>query len=148
MTNYQRMLVYYHRYRATLYWGMLCVLLSAAVGLLSPMVVRTAIDDLNLQVTRRKLFIYGLLVLAFAAVKGVFLFLQRWVIVGMSRDIENDLRNDYYSHLQRQPLSFFQKNRTGDLMSRATNDLNAVRMLIGPAVMYGLNTVVVTVIAL
>src|SRR5437667_6916248 len=104
MTNLQRMLVYYRRYRIKLYIGGFSVLLSAATGLLSPMVVRRAIDDLLKQITREKLFIYGLLVLCIAAVKGVFLFTQRLVIVGMSRDIENDLRNDYYGHLQRLPL--------------------------------------------
>src|SRR5262249_5042468 len=68
--------------------------------------------------------------------------------VVMSRDIENDLRDDYYAHLQRLPLSFFQQTRIGDLMARATNDLNAVRMMIGPAVMYGLNAIIVSIIAL
>src|SRR6185503_5881212 len=148
MTKYQRMLIYYRRYRNKLLIGSLCVLLSAAIGLASPVVVRRAINDLQFSVTQKKLLLYALLVVAIAAAKGVFLFAQRWIIVGMSRDIENDLRNDYYAHLQRLPIGFFQQTRTGDLMARATNDLNAVRMLIGPAVMYGLNTIVVSIIAL
>ncbi len=61
---------------------------------------------------------------------------MRRILIGASRDIEYDLRNDFFAHLQRLPLSYFQTHRTGDLMSRATNDLNAVRMMIGPAVMY------------
>jgi ATP-binding cassette, subfamily B, multidrug efflux pump len=148
MTKYQRMLVYYRRYRNKLLIGSFCVLLSAAIGLASPVVVRRAINELQVTVTQQKLLFYALLIVGIAAAKGVFLFSQRWIIVGMSRDIENDLRNDYYAHLQRLPIGYFQQTRTGDLMARATNDLNAVRMLIGPAVMYGLNTVVVSIIAL
>ena len=79
--------------------------------------------------------------LALAAVGGVFRFLMRRIIIGASRDIEYDLRNDFFAHLQRLPIcAYFQPHRTGDLMSRATNDLNAVRMMIGPAVMYSANT--------
>ncbi len=142
------MLIYYRRYSSKLIAGSTCVLLSAVIGLAAPVVIRLAIDDLQAAVTRQKLISYALAVVGVATAKGIFLFLQRWIIVGMSRDIENDLRNDYYAHLQRLSLSFFQQNRTGDLMARATNDLNAVRMLIGPAVMYGLNTVTVALIAL
>lgn len=142
------MLIYYKRYRGKLITGSICVLCSAIIGLVAPVVVRMAIDDLQAAVTRQKLIIYALAIVGVATGKGLFLFLQRWIIVGMSRDIENDLRNDYYAHLQRLSLNFFQQNRTGDLMARATNDLNAVRMLIGPAVMYGLNTITVTLIAL
>ncbi|MEW6732604.1 MAG: ABC transporter ATP-binding protein [Acidobacteriota bacterium] len=148
MTNRQRMLYYYRRYWRKLLIGSLCVIFSAVTSLLAPKIVGYAVDDLLKQVTHNKLLIYGLLVLAVSAVRGIFLYSQRWIIVTMSRDIENDLRNDYYEHLQRLPLSFFQQTRTGDLMARATNDLNAVRMLIGPAVMYGLNTIFVSIIAL
>lgn len=148
MTNSQRMRFYYRRYIFKLLSGCLCVLLSAAVGLMAPMVVRRAIDELQRNLTKETLFIYGLLLVIIATVKGIFLYAQRWIIVVMSRDVENDLRNDYYEHLQRLPLSYFQQTRTGDLMARATNDLNAVRMLIGPAVMYMLNTFTVTLIAL
>ena len=77
---------------------------------------------------------------ALAAVGGLFRFLMRRIIIGASRDIEYDLRNDFFAHLQRLDLAYFQRHRTGDLMSRATNDLSAVRMMIGPAVMYSATT--------
>ena len=81
-------------------------------------------------------------------VGGLFRFLMRRIIIGASRDIEYDLRNDFFAQLERQPLGYFQARRTGDLMSRATNDLNAVRMMIGPAVMYSANTLLVFVVAI
>ena len=73
---------------------------------------------------------------------------MRRILIGASRDIEYDMRNDFFAHLQRLPLAYFQAHRTGDLMSRATNDLNAVRMMIGPAVMYSANTMLIFVVAL
>ena len=77
---------------------------------------------------------YGLMLVGAAAFEGLFLYLQRWIIIGASRRIEYDMRNDFYAHLQKLPLTYYQDQRTGDLMSRATNDLSSVRMLIGPAV--------------
>jgi len=148
MTNFERILIYYRRYWGKLTVGCLCVLFSAISGLLAPVVIRFAIDDLQIQLTQKKLFTYGLLVLGVATLKGIFLFSQRWILVVMSRDIENDLRNDYYEKLQQLQYSFFQQNRVGDLMARATSDINEVRMLIGPAIMYFLNTVVVTIVAI
>ena len=148
MSNLDRILIYYKRYWGKLALGCLCVLFTAIVGLLAPMIISLAIDDLQLQITQKKLVTYGLLVLGVATLRGVFLFSQRWILVVMSRDIENDVRNDYYEHLQKLPLDFFQQNRVGDLMARATNDLNAVRMLVGPAIMYFLNTIVVSLVAI
>lgn len=148
MSNIDRILIYYRRYWGKLVFGCICVLLSAISNLLTPVVVRTAIDALQVSLTHQKLLFYGLAVLGVATIRGIFLFTQRWVLVVMSRDIENDLRNDYYEQLQKLQLSFFQKNRVGDLMARATNDLNAVRMMIGPAIMYFLNTIVVTLVAI
>ena len=95
-----------------------------------------AIDDLTTGVTVAKLALYGSLLLGIGVVGGVFRFLMRRILTGASRDIEYDMRNDFFAHLQTLPLSYFQAHRTGDLMSRATNDLNAVRMMIGPSVMY------------
>ena len=103
--------------------------------------LKYAIDDLNAGVTAGKLRTYAAALLGLAAVGGVFRFLQRRIMIGASRDIEFDLRNDFFAHLQRFEPAYFHRNRTGDLMSRATNDLNAVRMMIGPAVMYMENTV-------
>ena len=81
-------------------------------------------------------------------VSGIFPFLQRRILIGMSRHIEYDLRQDFYAHLVDQPLSFFQEHRIGDLMARATNDLAAVRQLAGPMIMYTLQTVFVVVLVL
>ena len=88
------------------------------------------------------------LLLAVAAVRAIFLFLTRWIVIGISRDIEFDLRNDLFEHLEALPYSYYQQTRTGDIMARATNDLNAVRMLLGPAIMYSANTIVFTAAAL
>jgi ATP-binding cassette subfamily B multidrug efflux pump len=139
---------YLKRYRSGLFWGGLCVLFNNGVWILFPQVLRRAINDLNIGVTRQKLFHYALYVLAIALIKGIFQFLTRWVMIGISRDIEFDLRNDLFAHLERLPFSYYQRNRTGDIMARATNDLNAVRMLLGPAIMYSANTLVFTAGAL
>jgi len=111
-------------------------------------VLKYAIDDLNLGVTREKLLFYAGLLLGISLVRGVFLFLMRRIIIGASRDIEYDMRNDFFAHLERLSLGYYQAHRTGDLMSRATNDLNAVRMMIGPAIMYSAQTVLVFVVAI
>src|SRR5919199_3221748 len=99
-------------------------------------------------VTWASLTRYALTILGVSLVSGAFLFLQRRILIGMSRHVEYDLRQDFYAHLQRLPLSFFQANRTGDLMARATNDLSAVRQLAGPMIMYTLQTVFVVVLIL
>jgi ATP-binding cassette subfamily B multidrug efflux pump len=121
---------------------------TAAVTLLGPWVLRHAIDDLQHGVTRAKLLFYAALILAVTIIGGVSRYVMRRVIIGASRDIEYDLRNAFFAHLQRLPLSYFHRHRTGDLMSRATNDLNAVRMMIGPAVMYTASTAFTFVVAL
>jgi ATP-binding cassette subfamily B protein len=118
------------------------------VALASPLVLGFAIDDLTRGVTRSKLAGYGALLLGIGLVSGVFLFLQRRILIGASRDIEYDMRNDFFAHLETLPLAYFQTHRTGDLMSRATNDLNAVRMMIGPSIMYSANTMLTLVVAL
>jgi ATP-binding cassette subfamily B protein len=139
---------YLKRYRGGLVWGGFCVLFNNGIWILFPQVLRRAVNALNSGVTRQKLLSYALLIIAIALVKGVFQFLTRWVVIGISRDIEFDLRNDLFAHLERLSYSYYQRNRTGDIMARATNDLNAVRMLLGPAIMYSANTIVFTAGAL
>ena len=139
---------YLKRYRSGLVWGGLCVLFNNGIWILFPQVLRRAVNDLHSGVTRQKLLTYALLILAIALLKGIFQFLTRWVVIGISRDIEFDLRNDLFAHLERLSYSYYQRNRTGDIMARATNDLNAVRMLLGPAIMYSANTLVFTAGAL
>ena len=118
---------YLKRHRHGLSLGGLCVLLNNGVWVLFPQVIRRAVNDLNSGVTRHKLLIYSLLIIAIALFKGIFQFLTRYVVIGISRDIEFDLRNDIFAHLERLSYSYYQRNRTGDIMARATNDLNAVR---------------------
>ena len=132
---------YFRRQRKSLVLGILCILATAIIGLLSPLVVGRAIDSLSADVTRRSLLIYGLLIVGISLVRGVFQFFQRTILVSMSRQIEYEMRNDFFQHLGRLHQGFFHKSYTGDLMARATNDLNAVRMVCGPAIMYGTNTI-------
>jgi len=136
------------RYRREFLIGLMAVLLTSAVSLVAPMVLRYAIDDLTKGVTRLKLFEYGGMLLAIGVVGGMFRFLMRRILMGASRHIEYDMRNDFFAHLETLPLAYFQAHRTGDLMSRATNDLSAVRMMIGPAVMYTASTVLTFTVAL
>jgi ATP-binding cassette subfamily B protein len=144
----RRLLPYVNRYRRAFVIGFICVVLTTAFQLLGPWVLKYAIDDLNQGVTQRKLLLYAGLLLGISFVRGVFLFLMRRIIIGASRDIEYDIRNDFFARLEAQPLAYYQERRTGDLMSRATNDLNAVRMMIGPAVMYSSSTVLVFAVAI
>jgi ATP-binding cassette subfamily B multidrug efflux pump len=148
MSPYRRLFSYVLRYRRDFLLGLACVVAGSAIMLVSPIVLRYAVDDLTQGVTRRKLFVYGALLLGVGVVGGVFSFLKRRTLIGASRHIEYDMRNDFFAHLQQLPLVYFQTHKTGDLMSRATNDLNAVRMMIGPAVMYSATTVLTFVVAL
>ena len=139
---------YLAKYKRGLLLGTLCVFANNGIWILFPQVLRRAIDDLNMGVTHQKLVTYSLMIVGIAATKGVFQFLTRWIVIGISRDVEFDLRNDLFKHLESLPYSYYQKTRTGDIMARATNDLNAVRMLLGPAIMYSANTIVFTAGAL
>jgi ATP-binding cassette subfamily B protein len=136
------------RYRREFLIGLMAVVLTSAITLVAPMVLRYAIDDLTKGVTRLKLFEYGGMLLVIGVVGGTFRFLMRRILMGASRHIEYDMRNDFFAHLETLPLAYFQAHRTGDLMSRATNDLSAVRMMIGPAVMYTASTVLTFTVAL
>lgn len=146
--NLQPLFPYLKRYRLTLFWGALTVFGNNGLWVLFPQVLKRAVDDLNRGATQHKFFVYAMLLIGIALVKGAFQFLTRWLMIGVSRDIEYDLRNDMFAHLSSLPYTYYQKNRTGDIMARATNDLNAVRMLLGPAIMYSANTLVFTVAAL
>jgi ATP-binding cassette subfamily B multidrug efflux pump len=139
---------YMKKYRGSFAAGTLCVFLNNGIWILFPQIIRRAVNDLHLGVTRQKLGTYALLLLAVAGAKGIFQFLTRWILIGISREIEFDLRNDLFQHLESLSYSYYQRTRTGDIMARATNDLNAVRMLLGPAIMYSANTVVFTAGAL
>ena len=139
---------YLKRYWRGLVLGAMCVVLTNGIAVQYPRVIQHFIDDLGSGVTRQKIATYALLVVGIFAVKGIFQFLTRFIVIGISRDVEFDLRNDLFAHLETLPHSYYQRNRTGDIMARATNDLSAVRNLLGPAVMYSANTIALTVFAL
>ncbi len=139
---------YFLPYKKSLVTGIFCILASVMIGLLVPLIVGNAIDELRKDLTWWKLTRYALATFGLSLLSGIFLFLQRRILIGMSRDVEYDLRQDFYAHLVDQPLSFYQNNRTGDLMARATNDLAAVRQLAGPMIMYTLQTVFIVVFVL
>src|SRR4026208_1876245 len=112
---FRRLLPYVLRYRRQFFLGLICVVLSSTFQLLSPWVLKFAIDDLTRAVTRQKLVTYALLLLGVACMRAIFLFLMRRIIIGASREIEYDLRNDFFAHLQRMPLEYYQARRHRDL---------------------------------
>jgi ATP-binding cassette subfamily B protein len=140
---------YMRRYRWGYVWGTFACVATNAIWVQFPRVLKIAVDELQKNHATRNSILYlaGLLILI-SLVKGVFLYSQRWILIGISRDIEYDLRNDLFRKLERQDSDFYQRYRTGDIMARMTNDLNAVRMLLGPALMYSANTIFFTVGAL
>ena len=147
MTPRGRLLGYVWRYHREFAFGLLCGAATAAVGMASPWLLKLAVDDLTSGVDSTKVHFYAVSIFGLAAVAGVFRFFMRRVIVGASRSVEYDLRNEFFAHLQRLDLAYFQHHRTGDLMSRATNDLSAVRMMIGPAIMYTATTALTCIVA-
>jgi ATP-binding cassette, subfamily B, multidrug efflux pump len=148
MSPSRRLLGYMVRFRRAFLLGFGCVVVATAISLAGPWVLKYAIDDLDGGVTMDEVRWYAAALLALAALGGLFRFLMRRIIVGASRDFEYDLRNDFFAALQRLDQRYYHQHRTGDLMSRATNDLNAVRMMIGPAVMYTSSTALTFLIAM
>ncbi len=141
------LLPYIARYRSRLAAGSAMLLLTVLVSMCAPWVWKYVIDDLQAAFTKEKLPLYGGLVVGISLVEGFFRFWMRKILIGVSREIEYDLRNDLLRHLQRLPLRFFHSRSTGDIMSRATNDLNAVRSVLGPGIMYSMTTAVTIVVA-
>ncbi|HKV07010.1 MAG TPA: ABC transporter ATP-binding protein [Thermoanaerobaculia bacterium] len=139
---------YLQPYRRKLFLGLGTIVVSVLVGLVNPLLIGGAIDALRRNVSRETLLIYAGLVVGLTLIQGVFSYLQRMILVGMSRDVEYDLRNVYFAGLEKQPPAFFHDHPTGDLMARATRDLDAVRMLCGPAIMYSFNTFITGIGAL
>ena len=156
-TAVSKLYPYLFRYRHRFAIGAVFLILATAINLLAPWVLKLAIDSLANHLrgtvvvelgTGLSLGFYAAVLVGIAVAGGVCRFLMRRLIIGTSREIERDLRNDFFRHLQRLPLAYFQANRTGDLMSRATNDLAAVRMMAGPAVMYSATTIITFIVAL
>src|SRR5215469_10771655 len=148
LENLRPLFPYLKKHRRGYLVGAVSVLMMNAIWVLFPLVIGRAIDSLKTaEVSAQTLHTISklaLLILAVAFSKGIFQFITRWVVIGVSREIEFDLRNDLFRHLEGLSYSFYQRTRTGDIMARATNDLNAVRMLLGPAIMYSANTIVFT----
>lgn len=148
MDDLKKFARYLSPYKVELIIGILCIIAGVIFNLYIPLIVGNAIDENWTEISWRKLTISALKVLGASVISGAFLFLQRRILIGMSRKVEFDLRQDFYTHLVDQPQSFFQEHRVGDLMARATNDLAAVRQLAGPMIMYTLQTVFVVLIVL
>jgi ATP-binding cassette subfamily B multidrug efflux pump len=139
---------YLRRYWKNLAWGGVSTILYNVIKVLLPGVIGHAIDDMQHGLTQAKILHHALILLLIAASSAVFLYITRQVVIGASREIEFDLRNDIFANLERQSANYYHTHRTGDIMARTTNDLNAVRQLLGPAIMYSANTIVFTFAAL
>ena len=139
---------YLRRYWRSFAWGGLALIVYNICKAMIPLLIGGAMTDIQHDLNASKVEQHGLRLLAVAIVAAVALYLTRQIIIGASREIEFDLRNDLFHHLSKQSPEFFQRHRTGDIMARSTNDLNAVRQLLGPAIMYSANTIVFTAAAL
>jgi ATP-binding cassette subfamily B multidrug efflux pump len=148
MDDLRKFARYFRPYKASVIIGILSILAGVIFNLTIPLIVGQAVDENWTGVSWPKLTVSAFKVLGASLASGTFLFLQRRILIGMSRQIEYDLRQDFYAHLVDQPLSFFQEHRIGDLMARASNDLAAVRQLAGPMIMYTLQTIFVVVLVL
>ena len=148
MDDLKKFARYFRPYKIPLAISIACIFASTTAGLFLPLFVGQAIDANWTEVSGTRLTIAAGKVLAASLISGIFLFLQRRLLIGVSRNIEYDMRKELYEHLVGQPLSFFHEHRTGDLMARATNDLSAVRQLAGPMIMYTLQTVFVVILVL
>lgn len=141
MKSLLRLMPYFQRYKWTLIWGIVYIFLSTVFAVIAPIIIRDAVDGLQSDLSSATLLRYALMLTAVALVSGVFLYLTRQTIIVVSRRIEYDLRNDFLSHVMGLSQSYFSTTTTGDLMAYSSNDISAVRMFVGPAVMYSANTV-------
>jgi ATP-binding cassette subfamily B protein len=139
---------YFLRYKKKLIWGFIFIVLSDASAVYVPLLMKDSIDALQKNATASLLLQYGLLIIGISLISGIFRFFIRQTIIVVSREIEYDLRGDFWAHIQRLPLRFFQNNSTGNIMAHATNDINSVRTFIGPAVMYSTDTFVTLIMVL
>ncbi|MEJ2506209.1 MAG: ABC transporter transmembrane domain-containing protein, partial [Ignavibacteriaceae bacterium] len=141
MKNLRTLLKYFARYKKKLFLGFIFILLSNAGSVYVPLLLKDSINALQHNATEAQLLKYALFIVGASLFAGIFRFLIRETIIVVSREIEYDLRRDFWAHIQRLPLRFFQNNSTGNIMAHATNDINAVRMFLGPAVMYSVDTI-------
>jgi len=139
---------YLRRYRRYLVWGILAIVLTNALALIAPLVLRSAIDRIQENGGTRQLVYDGLLIVALAVGSGVFRFFMRRTIVWASRRIEYDLRGDLFAHILKLDGHFFDRTPTGDIITRASSDVEQVRLMVGPGIMQGINTLIVAGIAI
>ena len=139
---------YLARYKARFIVGFVCLILGQSVGALVPLAIKAGVDDLMHGVVLRQLAIVAGALVGLSLIKAVFQFWTRWILIGISRDAEYDLRNDLFRHLLRLSPRYYTEHRTGDLMSKLTNDLNAVRNMMGPGIMYSATTVVTGIVTI
>jgi ATP-binding cassette, subfamily B, multidrug efflux pump len=142
MKNLSTLKKYFLRYKTKLALGFIFILLSNAGTVYVPLLLKDAINILEKNIQTELLIQYALLIVGTSLLAGIFRFLIRQTIIVVSREIEFDLRGDFWDHIQKLPLRYFQNNSTGNIMAHATNDINSVRMFIGPAVMYSIDTVI------
>jgi ATP-binding cassette subfamily B protein len=133
---------YLARYKARYVAGFACLIVGQSIGAIVPLAIKAGVDDLTRGVVMRQLAIVAGFLIGLSVISSFFQFWTRWILIGISRDAEYDLRNDLYRHLMRLSARFYTEHTTGDLMSKLTNDLNAVRNMIGPGIMYSATTVV------
>ncbi len=146
--NYLRRLnPYLLRYKKKLLLGLLVITLGALFTNVIPFIIKTAIDSMKAGVSTSVLLEYGLMTIGFSILSGVFLYLTRQTVIVVSREIENDLRNDFLIHILDQDQQYFHYHPTGETMALATNDVSAVRNFLGPGIMYTSETVVNLLIA-
>ena len=149
MRNLRHLLKHFARYKWAVAAGVFCLLFVDGMQLVIPRIIKSAVDDLTYSEAAGAGFLgYGLRIVWLAMGIAVFRFFWRFFIIGTSRHIEEDIRNDLYGHLQRLPASYFAVNKTGDLMAHAINDLNAVRMACGFGVVAMTDAVVLGVAAI
>ena len=140
MINLLKLKKYFARYKKKLFLGIIFIILSNAGSVYIPLVVKNAINAIDTTTTSQQLIYYALIIIGAALFAGIFRFLIRETIIVVSREIEYDLRFDFWDHIQKLPLRYFQNNSTGNIMAHATNDITAVRSFIGPSVMYSVDT--------
>jgi ATP-binding cassette subfamily B multidrug efflux pump len=148
MKNLFTLKKYFYKYKTKLFWGILFILISNAGTVYVPILLKDSINELQKNISSARLLEYALLIVGTSLIAGIFRYLIRQTIIVVSREIEYDIRGDFWSHIQKLPLKYFQNNSTGNIMSHATNDINAVRMFIGPAVMYSIDTSIRVIIVL
>ena len=145
MKNLFTLKKYFVRYKKKLVQGLIFIILSDVTAVYVPLIMKDSIDALQKNASSELLLKYGLMIIGISLISGIFRFMIRQTIIVVSREIEYDLRGDFWAHIQKLPLRYFQNNSTGNIMAHATNDINAVRTFIGPAVMYSIDTFIILI---